>query len=145
MLWLLKPVTADPGVWLRRGLAFAALPWLHTKFVILLLAALFLLIRLWPHRKAILAFVAPIALSLVAWLYSFYVMYGVFDPQAPYGDTARTDMLSANIPRGVLGLLFDQKFGLFFYSPIYLVAVAGAWLMLRQPGGGGIDGEWTGM
>src|SRR5207247_8901272 len=34
---------------------------------------------------------------------------------------------------GLIGLLFDQKFGLLFYSPIYLVAIAGAWLMVRQP------------
>ena len=28
--------------------------------------------------------------------------------------------------------MFDQKFGLLFYSPIYLCAVAGCWLMLRD-------------
>jgi hypothetical protein len=32
----------------------------------------------------------------------------------------------------VLGLLFDQKFGLLVYSPVYFVAGVGAWLMLRD-------------
>ena len=31
----------------------------------------------------------------------------------------------------MLGLLFDQKFGLLPYAPIYLIAIGGAWAMLR--------------
>ena len=42
-------------------------------------------------------------------------------------------MLAANIPRGVLGLLFDQKFGLLMYAPVYLLAPLGCWMMFRQP------------
>jgi hypothetical protein len=68
----------------------------------------------------------------VAWLSFFYVIYGVFDPQIPYGEVAGTDLSLANIPRGLLGLFFDQKFGLFFYSPLYVAAVAGAWIALRR-------------
>src|SRR5262249_23659007 len=37
-----------------------------------------------------------------------------------------------NIPRGLLGLLIDQKFGLLVYSPIYALAIAGYWLILRD-------------
>ena len=58
-------------------------------------------------------------------------MYGTFDPQAPYGNFAQ-QVVAANIPRGLLGLLVDQKFGLLVYSPLYLLALAGAWLMLRR-------------
>ena len=57
---------------------------------------------------------------MTLWIWSFYVLYGVFDPQIPYGDFPRFYVLVANIPRGVLGLLFDQKFGLLMYSPVYL-------------------------
>src|SRR6185295_7437573 len=31
----------------------------------------------------------------------------------------------------VLGLLFDQKFGLLMYSPVYLLAPVGCWMMFR--------------
>ena len=115
------------------GLALAALPWLHTKFVIFL--AIFTLVdvvRLWPRVRAIVALLAPIALSCAAWLYSFHRMYGVIDPEAPYGSYTRTFVLAKNIPRGALGLLVDQKFGLLVYSPIYALAIVGFWLMLRD-------------
>lgn len=115
------------------GLALAALPWLHTKFVIFLaIFALVDVVRLWPRVRAIVALLVPIAVSCTVWLYSFYRMYGVIDPEAPYGSYTRTFVLAKNIPRGVLGLLVDQKFGLLVYSPIYALALVGFWLMLRD-------------
>jgi hypothetical protein len=134
VLWLYQPLPARLAVWIWRGVALAPLPWLHTKFsVLMVLLAGFLLRPLWRHPKAVAAFTAPIAISTALWLYSFYRIYGVFDPQAPYGDSARTQMLLENIPRGVLGLLFDQKFGLLPYSPIYLLVASGCWVALRRP------------
>jgi hypothetical protein len=41
-------------------------------------------------------------------------------------------VLAKNIPRGALGLLFDQKFGLLVYAPLYILVPAGVWLMLRD-------------
>jgi len=114
------------------GFMLAILPWLHTKFIILTAAlALFEALRQWPKIKHIVALGVPIAASVVLWLCSFYWMYGVFDPQVPYGGSAQM-AVAANIPRGVLGLLFDQKFGLLIYSPLYVLAVPGIVLMLRQ-------------
>jgi len=114
------------------GFMLAILPWLHTKFIVLTAAlAMFEALRLWPKIKHIVALGVPIAASVVLWLFSFYWMYGVFDPQAPYGGSIQT-VVAANIPRGVLGLLFDQKFGLLIYSPLYLLAVPGIVLLLRQ-------------
>src|SRR4029077_12546485 len=78
------------------------------------------------------AFLAPIAISVALWLSFFYVIYGSFDPEVPYGAYTSTYVLTENIPHGLLGIFFDQKFGLLFYSPIYLCAIAGAWLMLRR-------------
>ena len=116
-----------------RGALLALLPWLHTKFVIFL--AVFggvLLFQLRRRPRAAAALAAPMALSIGAWLAFFYVIYGSFNPEAPYGDYPRLFVLMRNIPRGLLGLLFDQKFGLLVYAPIYLFSAAGAWLMLRQ-------------
>lgn len=141
--WLYEPMVPGPAeaghhvrgrwpTWAIRGAALSALPWLHTKFSVLTgLLAVALLVRLWPRRQAIVAFAAPIAGSTALWLYSFYWIYGTFDPQAPYGATAQTQMMLANVPRGVLGLLFGQKFGLLPYSPIYLLAPIGLWAALR--------------
>jgi len=133
-LWWYTPLPARPRTWIWRGAALAILPWLHTKFVILLAAMLAaLVLRLWRSPKAAAALIVPVMISVALWIWSFYVLYGVFDPQIPYGDFARFYVLAANIPRGVLGLLFDQKFGLLMYSPVYLLAPIGCWMMVRQP------------
>ena len=115
------------------GALLGLLPWLHTKFVIFL--ALFGGALLWQLRRrplAAVAFAAPMAVSVAAWLAFFYVTYGTFNPEAPYGDYPRLFVLIRNIPRGLLGLLFDQKFGLLPYAPVYVFSAVGAWLMLRQ-------------
>ena len=132
-LWLYAPKPVRDRTWSWRGAALAILPWLHTKFVILLAAAVgALCLRLWRRPRAAAALVVPCIVSVLLWLGSFYALYGVFDPQIPYGDFPKLYVLAANIPRGVLGLLFDQKFGLLMYAPVYAVAIAGCWLMLRR-------------
>ena len=132
-LWLYAPLPARARTWIWRGLALAILPWLHTKFVILLAAMIAALFpRVWRNPKAAAALVTPVVVSLGLWFYSFYRLYGVFDPQVPYGDFPKLYVLFANIPRGVLGLLFDQKFGLLVYAPVYLIAIGGCWMMLRR-------------
>jgi hypothetical protein len=131
--WVWKPVETRARAWMWRGIALAALPWLHTKFVIfipLFGAAMVWRIRRQPRLLA--ALLAPIAGSLAAWLAFFYIFYGTVNPEAPYGSYTAAFVLAKNIPRGLLGLMFDQKFGLLPYAPIYLFAVAGCWLMLRR-------------
>ena len=52
-LWLYAPLPARARTWIWRGAALAILPWLHTKFVILLAAMLAaLVLRLWRTPKA---------------------------------------------------------------------------------------------
>jgi len=91
-----------------------------------------LMLRLWRTPKAIAALILPAIVSVGLWELSFYVLYGSLDPQIPYGDFPKLFVLISNIPRGILGLLFDQKFGLLPYAPVYLAAIAGAWMMLRR-------------
>jgi len=131
-VWLVRTEIKPAASWFARGVCVALLPWFHTKFIILLagLAALFG----WQLRKqmgAVAALLAPIAVSLLAWFAFFYTIYGTSDPQAPYGTYARDWVKLAFVPRGVLGLLFDQKFGLVVYAPVYLLVPVGAWLALR--------------
>ena len=93
------------------------LPWLHTKFVVLLAAAVVALtVRLWKRWPSLIGLMVPIAASVSAWLAFFHVIYGTFDPQAPYGPSL-TDVSLSNIPRSLVGLLVDQKFGLLRVRP----------------------------
>jgi hypothetical protein len=139
VLWLWQTVglqAASPGLqasWALRGAVLGLLPWLHTKFIVLLaIFVLAFLVRLRDQWRLALWFLVPIGASIAAWLYSFHVIYGTINPEAPYGDYTRLFVLIENIPRGLLGLSFDQKFGLFVYSPLYLFAIAGAWILLTR-------------
>ena len=133
VLWSLRGGTPSVLAWFGRGVLLATLPWMHTKFAVLLaVLTLWLLVELRGRIRESIALVAPIAVSGVLWLAFFYVVYGTIDPQAPYGGHTAQFVRSANIPRSMLGLLIDQKFGLFIYAPIYLAAVAGAWFLLRD-------------
>ncbi len=138
VLWLAQmgrtSTTPTGWVWFARGVCLAALPWLHTKFVLLLAALVALLLwRLRSRIKATAALLLPIGASLLAWLAYFYVIYGSVDPQVAYGRAfLNTFVRSENIPRSLLGLLLDQKFGLFVYSPVYVVAAVGVWILLRD-------------
>lgn len=121
------------GTWFCRGLVLAALPWMHTKFAVLLvILTLWLLVELRGRIRESCALLVPIGVSGLAWLAFFYVVYGTIDPQAPYGQHTAQFVRAENIPRSLLGLLVDQKFGLFVYAPVYLAALAGAWIMMRD-------------
>ena len=85
------------------GALLGALPWLHTKFVIFL--ALFGAALLWQLRRrplAAAAFAAPMALSVGAWLAFFYIIYGTFNPEAPYGDYPQLYVVTRSTSSGVV-------------------------------------------
>ena len=131
-LWVWQDDPVRPGPWVWRGLALSVLPWLHMKFLLLLCGSgLWLAFRLWPRVRLVAAFLAPIGVSGLLWLGSFYVMYGDFNPTVAYGYAQGAELAWLNIPRGVLGLLFDQEYGLLLYSPIFAASVLGAWALAR--------------
>jgi hypothetical protein len=132
-LWLWSPVPPRITPWAVRGAALALLPWFHTKFLALLipLIACFVL-KLRARPRAIAALVLPIGISLALWLFSFWVMYGVPSPFIPYGSVEPAKLSWSHVPRGVLGSLFDQEYGLFVHAPIYLMAIPGLWWLARD-------------
>jgi hypothetical protein len=157
IVWLWRPASQPLRVWLWRGMALATLPWMHTKFAVFFAAfgaalTLHVLFRpavvsassggtpealqAWPRLKpalpAVLTLLAPMAISGVLWLYSFQMIYGVPNPEAPYGSYSDTYVLTRYIPHGLIGIFFDQKFGLLFYSPVYLLSIGGAWTLIRN-------------
>ena len=116
------------------GAALALLPWLHTRYSILAvaLAALVLMRNAGAPdlRRRAAALLAIPTLSAIAWFGFFFLIYGTPNPAAPYGRS--TQSAAANLPRGIVGLLFDQQFGIAFNAPVYLCAVAGLFAMLRR-------------
>lgn len=110
----------------------AALPFLHTRFVILSAGfGLAILASIWrddsgdraARRRRAGAFLAIPTIGACAWFGYFWIIYGTPSPVAPYGVGAETRF--AYMPGGLAGLLFDQQFGLFTYTPALVVAVAG--------------------
>ena len=133
-LWLFQPVEqVSSARWLTRGVALAALPWLHTKFIVFLaILSVGFGLKLLRRPGHLAALGTPIAASAAGWLVFFYVIYGRSDPEAPYGAYTSLYVLTSNIPHGLLGLFFDQKFGLLFYAPIYALVPMGMWLLARD-------------
>ena len=130
--------------WLWHGAALSLLPWMHTRFAVLAatLGGL-ILVRLARTPNAMAkaaAFLAVPALSAVAWLGFFLVVYGTLDPTAPYGREVGSSF--AYLGNGLGGLLFDQGFGLFATAPVLAVAMIGfsrtrrlgvEWLIVAVP------------
>lgn len=114
------------------GMALAALPWLHTRNVVIAaaLGAAVTARILWAGGPALPdrlwragAFLAAPAAAAVAWFGYFFAIYGTFDPSAPYGGYTQTSW--ENLLRGVPGLLFDQQYGALAAAPVLWAGVVG--------------------
>ena len=115
------------------GTALALLPWLHTRFAIIAVAlggciALRLLASA-EGRSRLPAFLFVPVLSAIAWFAYFRVIYGTFNPTAPYKDYTQT--AASNIFNGLPALLFDQQFGLLPYAPVYGFCLVGLAMLAR--------------
>jgi hypothetical protein len=133
IVWTLRSRDRSPTSWLWRGVCLAMLPWLHTKFTVLLAGLIVCL--LWNLRarwRSAAALVLPIAISGVAWIAFFWIIYRSIDPQVPYGGYTAQFVRVENIPRSLFGLLFDQKFGFLIYAPIYLLLLPGLRALFRD-------------
>lgn len=116
------------------GTALAVLPWLHTRFAVLAaILGVLIVLRLLARQSAITNIgkflVVPIVAGM-AWLSFFYMIWGSPSPTAPYG--ADTSTSASYILRGLIGLLVDQQYGVLTTAPIYVMAIAGAAVMLMR-------------
>jgi hypothetical protein len=120
------------------GLAVGLLPWLHTRLAVpaaFLACVLLLRFRAAARvgaaaRRDIVALVSPIAVSLLGWFAFFWFVYGSANPSAPYGDQSPVD--GALVAVGLLGLAFDQEFGILLNAPVHLLWAAGLWAVFRR-------------
>lgn len=112
--------------------ALASLPWLHTRFAILAgaLGAIIGLRLISQGARRILLFVVVPAIALAAWLGFFWLIWGSPDPRAQWGFSVASKL--EWIPRGALGILFDEQAGLFMAAPAYVAAVVGSLVLLRS-------------
>jgi hypothetical protein len=137
-LWLLIELADGRAVSDRAligtGTALALLPWLHSRFaVIAAMLGIVLILRLSSRANAaaqIARFLAVPILAGAAWFAFFWMIWGSPSPTAPYGDDTSTS--AAYILRGLIGLTFDQQFGVFTTAPIYLAALVGGIVLARQ-------------
>lgn len=129
------------------GTCIALLPWLHSVYLALsLLLFLYWLLggrgASWRERGswrellplggspiALASFFVPLILSGALFLAFYLHYYGT-----PLPNTQDHAGFSPPyfIPVGLLGLLFDQKYGLLIYAPLYLLALSGLWLLWRK-------------
>jgi hypothetical protein len=119
----------------RFGVLVAVLPWLHQKFLpvwgVLLVTALVVGWRrsqLAPDRsgwKWAALLLAPNLVSLyLTALYNFAIT-GSVRPDALFLAWGPGGVTSARLGQGVLGLLFDSRYGILPYVPLLILAAAG--------------------
>jgi hypothetical protein len=130
--WFSRGGRPTPGVVAGATTMIAVLPFLHTRFAVMsgglgLILMLVLARRLHAASRreraaSALAFAVPAMVSLAAWFGYFWLIYGTPNPTAPYGSLPESSL--RYVPGGVLGLAFDQQFGLLAYSPVLAFAVA---------------------
>lgn len=116
---------------LTASLSLAFLPWLHQKYSVAAAAiGLMAAVRLFENRasrsgramKLMLLFV-PLFLSAFSILVYNHALTGSVLPDATFRAVERTSFEPQNMPRGLLGLLFDVENGLCVYAPVYLLTL----------------------
>jgi hypothetical protein len=109
------------------GAVLALHPWLHIRLGLVAAAlGIAILAGLWRSGRGLSPlgwFLVPAAVSAVGLWSSTWVMFGTLDPTATFREKAAGSLSAA--PAGVLGLLFDQEYGLLPYAPAMAFAVIG--------------------
>ena len=124
----LRPAAFAARSW-PLALLVATLPWLHQKFlpVWAAVSATAALVA-WRERRTprpAAAFLAPQAASLFLFaLYSFAIT-GSVRPDALFLAWGPGGVTSARVGQGILGLVFDARYGLVPYVPLLALAAAG--------------------
>lgn len=114
----------------------AILPWLHVKYILILI--IYLVAMMFQINKKILISLAiliiPPLISILLELLLFKTWFGSFslDAQYPGGLLTSTNNFSlVNFVQGISGLFYDKAFGIIFYSPIYLLSFSGLYFLYK--------------
>jgi hypothetical protein len=122
---------------LGSSVALGVLPWIHIRFALLeIVLCCFLFARIYQEngikkiKPYFLALLPMCGLFLILEVYSFFV-WGSLNPtinQANSGEVPFDSILW----RGLLGLFFDQEYGLLINFPIFLFLLGGIMLALKK-------------
>lgn len=144
-LWVILAPAPTGWSWaaLVGGLAF--LPWLHPKYMALaiaLLSSAALTHHQRAARPALAAAGGSLFISIAGSMFHSHQWYGValpgtpiLTPQAPIAQDWLTTLAAHFFVEpgvGLLGTLFDQQSGLFFASPVYVLAIPGIVMLWRR-------------
>jgi len=133
------------ALWLA-GAGIAILPWFGIKYIAIS-AVLFVFCLPALRRAGLRAGSGLLSLSLIpavsvgAYLYLFWTLYGTLSPTAVYGNAFPTDHIAfatksgpglSEVLRFAFGYLFDQRFGIIPHSAVYILLFAGAALLWKR-------------
>lgn len=140
-------VAPFPSRWDRLGflLSVGLLPWLHPKYALLSGALLISLALVRRRRGALATLLGALSLLVASMIGHAILSYHWYEAPLPGAPILVTqglgpgDWLPAIIGHffitpwvGLFGVLLDQQSGLFFASPVYLLAIPGILLLWRQ-------------
>lgn len=133
---LAQIVTFDPHTVRRRSLltatALGLLPFFHFKLA--LLSVTLYVFLLWKGRAQLSTLLTwslgPIALAMGLFGWWIYHVFGEFSLAVFLRPSEGTFLSQQSY--GILGLFFDQEYGLFFFAPIFVLAPVGLWSLWRD-------------
>lgn len=136
-IWLLVALDAGREVRTRTlllcGAAVATLPWLHSRFALLVaglgIAVALRLLR--QHWMRAAQFLSIPAISTCLWFGFFWWIWGSPDPRAQWGGVVAGSGPQF-IWRGLTGLLLDQRAGILATAPAYFCALFGWFVLARS-------------
>jgi hypothetical protein len=147
-------LTGRPGLAATAGLALACLPWLSSKYALMMAAiAAVALGRVWlpqwsadsdepaagtdapPLRDRLspsIALAVPMIVSVAGWMAFFQWIWGSPFPSVVYG--TQRPVRWEYFVKGGPGLLFDQEYGIVPAAPIFAAALVGLAVMIGAGG-----------
>ncbi|MBN2754879.1 MAG: hypothetical protein JXR81_08475 [Candidatus Goldbacteria bacterium] len=107
--------------------------WLHPRnMVVWGVLCVIALIEYRVEIKKALVFAASQGAGLIVFLFYNYAVFGhIMPPAMEKPVSSVSEVFSLNIA-GMAGILFDQEFGLFFFTPVFSLMFAGAVLMFKR-------------
>jgi hypothetical protein len=145
LIWAVRAILFKPRgdlsnarIW-TLALAFAALPWLSSRFFVVL-AVLALLG--FAHWRGVFRRVLPVymisALSVAAYFFVNYILLVGTPPPgtgAQVGASGLAVVSASSVTRGLIGWWLDPQRGTLVLAPVYVLALAGIPRMIRQMSG----------
>lgn len=126
---------------LLTGAGIALLPWFGIKYIVL--SAILFGVWIVLHRSKILHILSPIVISASLYFHYLWSLYGGYSPLFVYKGRSpdpstearvflfiKTDF--AEFLQRSVGYFLDQRTGLFIYSPILILGLAGFFFFLNQ-------------